>query len=206
MVDVGSGGGANYGVVLRETDASQPMRLGAGSAQRLSPDGQWASAILCDASEVVLYPTGAGEQNADRGTRRHELQRRRVVSRQPAAAASAGRGPRARRAATSRTSPARPGAADARGRRGLPGAGWPNPAADVARRIVAAVLRRRRPGASCRRAATRRQADRVEPRQPVGVRAARGRGTGRRSSASISPRASGRRWRRSPRKDWGPSP
>ena len=62
MVDVGSGGGANYGVVLRKTDASQTIRLGEGSAQRLSPDGKWASAILSTPPQVVLYPTGAGER------------------------------------------------------------------------------------------------------------------------------------------------
>ena len=62
MVDVGAGGGANYGVVLRRTDASQTIRLGEGSAQRLSPDGKWASAILSVPPQVVLYPTGAGER------------------------------------------------------------------------------------------------------------------------------------------------
>ena len=60
MVDVGQRSGANYGVVLRATDGSQPMRLGAGSAERLSPDGRWAAAILASPPEVVLYPTGPG--------------------------------------------------------------------------------------------------------------------------------------------------
>jgi dipeptidyl aminopeptidase/acylaminoacyl peptidase len=60
MVDVGQRSGPGYGVVLRATDGSQPMRLGAGSAQRLSPDGQWAAAIVASPPEVVLYPTGAG--------------------------------------------------------------------------------------------------------------------------------------------------
>jgi Tol biopolymer transport system component len=62
MVDVGAAGGTNYGVVLRKTDASQTIRLGEGSAQRLSPDGRWASAILSTPPQVVLYPTGAGER------------------------------------------------------------------------------------------------------------------------------------------------
>jgi hypothetical protein len=48
--------------VLRKTDASQTIRLGEGSAQRLSPDGKWASAILSTPPQVVLYPTGAGER------------------------------------------------------------------------------------------------------------------------------------------------
>ena len=60
MVDVGQRSGPSYGVVLRATDGSQPMRLGAGNAERLSPDGRWAAAIVASPPEVVLYPTGAG--------------------------------------------------------------------------------------------------------------------------------------------------
>ena len=60
MVDVGLRSGPTYGVVLRGTDGSPPMRLGAGSAERLSPDGRWAAAIITAPPEVVLYPTGAG--------------------------------------------------------------------------------------------------------------------------------------------------
>ncbi|MBL8137570.1 MAG: protein kinase [Acidobacteria bacterium] len=60
MVDVGQRSGPSYGVVLRATDGSQPMRLGAGSAERLSPDGRWAAAIVASPPEVVLYPTGPG--------------------------------------------------------------------------------------------------------------------------------------------------
>lgn len=60
MVDVGQRSGPSYGVVLRATDGSQPMRLGVGSAERLSPDGRWAAAIVTSPPEVVLYPTGAG--------------------------------------------------------------------------------------------------------------------------------------------------
>lgn len=58
MVDVGP---AEYGVVLRSTDGRQTMRLGQGSAQRISPDGKWAAAILSDPAQVVVYPTGAGD-------------------------------------------------------------------------------------------------------------------------------------------------
>jgi tRNA A-37 threonylcarbamoyl transferase component Bud32/Tol biopolymer transport system component len=61
MVDVGAGGGRDYGVVLRKTDGTQTIRLGEGNAQRLSPDGKWASAILSTPPRLVLYPTGAGE-------------------------------------------------------------------------------------------------------------------------------------------------
>jgi Tol biopolymer transport system component len=60
MVDVGARSGPDYGVVLRRTDGTQTIRLGEGSAQRLSPDGKWAAAIIAAPSHVVLYPTGAG--------------------------------------------------------------------------------------------------------------------------------------------------
>jgi dipeptidyl aminopeptidase/acylaminoacyl peptidase len=60
MVDVGQRSGATYGIVLRATDGSETVRLGTGSAQRLSPDGLWAAAILAQPAEVVLYPTGPG--------------------------------------------------------------------------------------------------------------------------------------------------
>jgi hypothetical protein len=62
MVDVGAGGGTDYGVVLRKTDGSQTIRLGEGSAQQLSPDGRWASALLPTPPRLLLYPTGAGER------------------------------------------------------------------------------------------------------------------------------------------------
>ncbi len=60
MVDIGQRSGPSYGVVLRDTDGSQTVRLGAGSAERLSPDGRWAAAIVGTPPEVVLYPTGSG--------------------------------------------------------------------------------------------------------------------------------------------------
>jgi serine/threonine protein kinase len=61
MVDVGERGGPNYGVVLRKTDASETIRLGEGSSQKLSPDGKWAAAIIASPAQLLLYPTGAGE-------------------------------------------------------------------------------------------------------------------------------------------------
>jgi Tol biopolymer transport system component len=60
MVDIGQRSGPSYGVVLRDTDGTQTVRLGAGSAERLSPDGGWAAAIVGTPPEVVLYPTGSG--------------------------------------------------------------------------------------------------------------------------------------------------
>ena len=60
MVDVGLRGGRNYGVVLRKTDGSQAIRLGEGLAQKLSPDGKWAAAIVTAPAQLLLYPTGPG--------------------------------------------------------------------------------------------------------------------------------------------------
>ncbi len=60
MVDVGIRGGPNYGVVLRKTDRSRTLRLGEGLPQGLSPDGEWAAAIISDPGSLVLYPTGPG--------------------------------------------------------------------------------------------------------------------------------------------------
>ena len=61
LIDVGLSGGQNYGVVLRKTDGSQTIRLGEGDAQRLSPDGHWAAAIITSPPQLVVYPIGPGE-------------------------------------------------------------------------------------------------------------------------------------------------
>ena len=59
----GEGGGAGYSVYVRKADGSPAVRLGEGSTQDLSPDGEWALAIIHSASDpqLVAYPTGAGE-------------------------------------------------------------------------------------------------------------------------------------------------
>jgi DNA-binding winged helix-turn-helix (wHTH) protein/dipeptidyl aminopeptidase/acylaminoacyl peptidase len=58
----GEGGGAGYGVFLRGTDGSPPVRLGEGRAMTLSPDGQWVLTIpLFGPPRVLALPTGAGE-------------------------------------------------------------------------------------------------------------------------------------------------
>ncbi len=59
----GEGGGSGYSAYIRKTDGSPAVRLGEGSGQDLSPDGEWALAIVHSASDpqLVAYPTGAGE-------------------------------------------------------------------------------------------------------------------------------------------------
>jgi hypothetical protein len=63
LLRVGEGGGAGYSVYIRKTDGSPAVRLGEGSGQDLSPDGEWVLAIVHPASDpqLVAYPTGAGE-------------------------------------------------------------------------------------------------------------------------------------------------
>jgi Tol biopolymer transport system component len=63
FAETGEGGGAGYSVYIRRTDGSPAVRLGEGAAQDLSPDGEWALAIVHQASDpqLVAYPTGAGE-------------------------------------------------------------------------------------------------------------------------------------------------
>jgi hypothetical protein len=71
----GPGAQENYDVVLRPTDGGSFVRLGRGFADALSPDGQWAAAVLWGNAgfgpgsagsyvakdSIVLLPTAAGE-------------------------------------------------------------------------------------------------------------------------------------------------
>jgi len=60
--EAGVGGGGDYGVYLRKTDGSLPIRVGSGRAMALSPDGQWVLAIPVDqADHIEVLPVGAGE-------------------------------------------------------------------------------------------------------------------------------------------------
>ncbi len=61
--ETGEGGGAGYSVYVRGTDGAPAVRLGEGSAQDLSADGEWVLAIVYSSSDpqLVAYPTGAGE-------------------------------------------------------------------------------------------------------------------------------------------------
>jgi DNA-binding winged helix-turn-helix (wHTH) protein/Tol biopolymer transport system component len=64
FTEAGEGGGANYGVYLRDTGGGDAERLGDGSALALSPDGRWA---LCRNNTPPLrmtllpVPRGSGE-------------------------------------------------------------------------------------------------------------------------------------------------
>ena len=49
-------------VFLRRTDGSPAMRLGQGEWPRLSPDGKWVVAFLSSRRQILLFPTGPGEE------------------------------------------------------------------------------------------------------------------------------------------------
>jgi eukaryotic-like serine/threonine-protein kinase len=61
--EFGEAGGSNYAVYLRGTDGSPAVRLGEGTAQALSPDGNWALCVTHSSPEqIILLPTKAGER------------------------------------------------------------------------------------------------------------------------------------------------
>lgn len=58
----GDAGGPGYGVFLRATDGTPPVRLGDGRPFDLSPDGRWVLARpVRPPFELTMLPTGAGE-------------------------------------------------------------------------------------------------------------------------------------------------
>jgi eukaryotic-like serine/threonine-protein kinase len=60
--ETGVGGGPLHSVYLRGTDGSPAIRLGDGAALDLSPDGQWALAVVrTESDQLALLPVGAGE-------------------------------------------------------------------------------------------------------------------------------------------------
>jgi hypothetical protein len=59
---LGGFGGNRYGVFLRKTDGSPPVRLGDGGADALSPDANWAlSHTVKSPSQLSLLPIGPGQ-------------------------------------------------------------------------------------------------------------------------------------------------
>jgi dipeptidyl aminopeptidase/acylaminoacyl peptidase len=68
--EVSAGAGTPlYAVYVRKTDGSPAIRIGDGAMPALSPDGQWAAALLLGTpTSVTLLPTGAGQpRTLDRG-------------------------------------------------------------------------------------------------------------------------------------------
>jgi len=60
--DSSEAAGANYSLAIRRIDGTAPVRLGEGSAGRLSPDGKWAISILPGSpGQVKLVPIGPGQ-------------------------------------------------------------------------------------------------------------------------------------------------
>jgi len=58
----GDAGGPGYGVFLRGTDGSPPVRLGDGRPFGISPDGKWVlSRPVRPPFQLVMLPTGPGE-------------------------------------------------------------------------------------------------------------------------------------------------
>jgi len=53
--------GTNYSILMRKTDGSPAVRLGAGGFGSLSPDGKFVVSGTGDPSQLVLLPTGIGE-------------------------------------------------------------------------------------------------------------------------------------------------
>ena len=62
----GEAGGSSFGIYIRRTDGSPPVRLGEGTSEALSPDGRWVLSIPRDAKpgQIMMLPTGAGQPRA----------------------------------------------------------------------------------------------------------------------------------------------
>jgi serine/threonine protein kinase len=59
--EAGNGGGPNYTVFVRDTDASPPVRIGEGVGLAISPDGKWVITQAANGGPLRVVPTGAGE-------------------------------------------------------------------------------------------------------------------------------------------------
>ncbi len=66
LSESGEAGGTTYGVYVRHTDGSPAVRIGDGTTEALSPDGQWALSIQRNkpASQIMMLPTGIGQPRA----------------------------------------------------------------------------------------------------------------------------------------------
>jgi len=62
LVEAAGAENPHYACYLRDVDGSPAVRLGEGTATRISADGEWVLAILNRPSHgLVMYPTGIGE-------------------------------------------------------------------------------------------------------------------------------------------------
>ena len=91
----GEGGGAGYSVYIRGMDGSPAVRLGEGSGQDLSPDGEWALAVasplLGPAARALPDRRGRAEESSRRkGSRSSPRPSCRTASRFSSAASEPG--------------------------------------------------------------------------------------------------------------------
>jgi serine/threonine protein kinase/Tol biopolymer transport system component len=60
--DSSEAAGSHYSIAVRKIDGTPPVRLGDGSAGKLSPDGKWAISILPGSpGRIMLVPLGPGQ-------------------------------------------------------------------------------------------------------------------------------------------------
>ncbi len=66
LSESGEAGGTTYGVYYRRTDGSPAIRIGDGTTEALSPDGQWALSIQRNKPmpQIMMLPTGIGQPRA----------------------------------------------------------------------------------------------------------------------------------------------
>ena len=57
----GEGGGDDFSAYVRNTESGSVVRLGAGRALALSPDGQWVASLSADNRKLALLPTRTGQ-------------------------------------------------------------------------------------------------------------------------------------------------
>jgi Tol biopolymer transport system component len=66
LSESGEGGGSIYGVYYRRTDGAPAIRIGDGTTESLSPDGQWVLSIPRNRTpaQISMLPTGIGQPRA----------------------------------------------------------------------------------------------------------------------------------------------
>jgi eukaryotic-like serine/threonine-protein kinase len=64
FIEAGEAGGGEYAVFTRDTTGASAVRLGQGSGNAFSPDGNWALVLRQNMSppDFILLPTGVGQQ------------------------------------------------------------------------------------------------------------------------------------------------